>query len=38
MRIGIDCEFSFDADNEFVCICAAYITQMLRLFVYCKRI
>lgn len=23
MRIGIDCEFSFDADNEFVCICAA---------------
>lgn len=23
MRIAIDCEFSFDADNEFVCICAA---------------
>ena len=22
MRIAIDCEFSFDADNEFVCICA----------------
>lgn len=23
MRIAIDCEFSFDVDNEFVCICAA---------------
>lgn len=23
MRIGIDCEFSFDADNEFVLVCAA---------------
>mgnify|MGYP003289510708 CR=1 FL=1 len=22
MRIAIDCEFSFDADSEFVCICA----------------
>lgn len=22
MRIAIDCEFSFDVDNEFVCICA----------------
>lgn len=22
MRIALDCEFSFDADNEFVCICA----------------
>ena len=26
MRIAIDCEFSFDADNEFVCICAC-VTQ-----------
>lgn len=23
MRIGIDCEFSFDADNEFFLVCAA---------------
>jgi len=23
MRIGIDCEFSFDADNEFYLVCAA---------------
>ena len=26
MRIGIDCEFSFDADNEFFLVCAA-VTQ-----------
>ena len=26
MRIGIDCEFSFDIDNEFFLVCAA-VTQ-----------
>ena len=26
MRIAIDCEFSFDKNNDFVCICAA-VTQ-----------